>query len=266
MYNKLKSNCRVAEAAATSEKLNLAYQNYDLTPDSYLPGTFTSLNTETELLVTAINRSKTESVMDEKNIIRVNKVQALFYFIEGAVYNPDEAVSSAAQQVKQVLDSYGLSEITSKSYDTQSTLISSLLADLAAPSLLASIAAIAGCAAVIAALQAAEDDFVHTYADYEQDKAEEGELESASVVKKRVLDLINDHLVEYLRAMVKVNNALYGGFAATVDQIIDDMNEIVARRSNGKRCLRKTITIFRTHSNHLFQSFGLWKGFFNLNR
>ena len=233
MYNKLKSNCRVAEVAATAEKLNLAYQNYDLTPDSYLPDKFTLLNSETALLVTAINRQKAESGMDEKNKGRAQKLHGLFSFVKGSVYNPDQAISAAAVQINHVLDNYGLSEITSKGYDIQSTLIRSLLVDLAAPSLQEAIAAVPGCAGVIGALQAAHDDFVQSYAAYEQEKSEVEAMESASVIKERVLDLINDVVVEYLRAMVKVNNALYGGFAATVDQIIDDMNEIVKRRDNG---------------------------------
>jgi uncharacterized protein (DUF697 family) len=230
MINKLISKGRTTEVASVSEKLGVAFQNYDLTRDSYLSGTFTTLGDETNLLLEAIKRSKSESVMNVKNLTRADKTRALFYLVKGALYHPEPVVSTAAQEVDKVLEKYGLTEITSESYDIVSSLTNSMMGDLAAAELQASIAAISGCAGVITALQAAQEDFVQAYAAYQQDKAEEGELETASEIKKRVLGIINEQLVVYLRAMVKVDEPGYGGFAATVTQIIDDANENIKRR------------------------------------
>jgi len=45
-----------------------------------------------------------------------------------------------------------------------------------------------------------------------------------------VVNLINDKLVVYLRAMMQVNDATYGDIGRTVGEIIDANNEVVKKR------------------------------------
>ena len=161
--------------------------------------------------------------------MRDDKVRAFFFMVMGYIHHPDPAVKAAALKVEKVLDQYGLS-ITGESYAVESSLVNSLLVDLAKQKLQDAIGALSGLAEIIAELQAAQDNFEQTRIAYEEEKAKEGTLENVTAIKKEVLVIINDKLVVYLRAMIQVDEATYGNFTRTVAEIIDDNNEVVKKR------------------------------------
>jgi hypothetical protein len=78
------------------------------------------------------------------------------------------------------------------------------------------VTALSSFADLIAQLQTAEDDFEQARIAYETEKAKEGMVNNATLVKKDVLKILNDKVVVYLRAMELVNPATYGVFASTV--------------------------------------------------
>ena len=53
---------------------------------------------------------------------------------------------------------------------------------------------------------------------------------NATALKKDVIEIINDKIVIYLRAMEIVVPDTYGNFARTIAQIIADNNEVVKKR------------------------------------
>ncbi|MFW5774394.1 MAG: DUF6261 family protein [Tangfeifania sp.] len=120
--------------------------------------------------------------------------------------------------------------VTDESYSTESSLINSLLTDLAKPGVQEAIDAISGCAALITALRAAQDDFEQARIAYEAEKAQEGAEANATTLKKEVTDVINNRIVVYLNAMMLVDDAAYGAFGRTVAEIIDENNEMVKCR------------------------------------
>ena len=152
-----------------------------------------------------------------------------FFYVHGLQHHPDEAIKAAAQNVSAVLDHYGLS-VTGESYASESALVGSMLADLAKPEFQDPVAALSGCAESIAKLQTAEDNFDVARIAFEQERAQESTLENASVIKKRVVNLVNQKLVVYLQAMMQVTPETYDLFARTVDQIIADNNVAVKKR------------------------------------
>ncbi len=101
---------------------------------------------------------------------------------------------------------------------------------MAKPNLQEAIAALSGCAELIAALRAAQDDFEQARIAYEAEKAQEGTEANATTLKKDVTDIINNRIVVYLNAMMLVDDAAYGAFGRTVAEIIDENNEMVKRR------------------------------------
>ncbi len=66
--------------------------------------------------------------------MRDDNVRAVHYLTLGFLHHPDPAVKAAAGEVEKVFYNYGLS-ITGESYATESSLVNSLLADLAKPKL-----------------------------------------------------------------------------------------------------------------------------------
>ncbi len=223
------TNSRTTEVDAVSLRTIGAYKNTSLSSDAHLASIFTGLETESARLTAAIKRSKAESELEVKDEVRDDKVRAIHYLLMGLLHHPDPAIQNAAEEVENVFDNYGLS-ILGESYATESSLATSLLGDFSKPKLQVAIAALSGCTEIVAALQAAQTDFEATRIVYEEEKAKEGTLENATIIKKEVANIINDNLVVYLRAMLQVDEPTYGDFARTIAMIIADNNEVVKKR------------------------------------
>tara|TARA_R110001583_G_scaffold21469_6_gene81605 strand:+ start:3918 stop:4640 length:723 start_codon:yes stop_codon:yes gene_type:complete len=230
MFSKLTPNCRVTEVNTASENLLMAFNKQTFEGDNYIGGLFTNLQTWTGSLGTAIHRGKVESNLDELDVARDEKVQALNYLLLGATHHPIAAIKAAGENLFDTYIKYSL-KIINETYAIESSLIESLLQDLSAPELQADITAVSGCTEVIADLQAAQNNFKTAYFTWEEVKAQEGLSESATEIKKEVLSIINNKIVVYLRAMQQANEAVYGELAQTVSQIISDANQAIKRRA-----------------------------------
>jgi hypothetical protein len=95
------------------------------------------------------------------------------------------------QKVEKVFDKYSLG-ITTENFSTGSSLIKSLPGALSAAGLKDAIDWLSGCAKIIAALHAAQDEFETARIAWEQEKAQEGTLVNASAIKKGIVDLVNN--------------------------------------------------------------------------
>ncbi|MGD9993343.1 MAG: DUF6261 family protein [Salinivirgaceae bacterium] len=233
MIEKMIRTSRTTEVAATSTRLVEAYKSSGLTTDAYLPNMFTTLGDLTNTLTAAIRRTKVESELETKDEARDQPVRAMNLLIKANTAHPDAEIRAAALKLGKVIDKYGL-KIINESFATESALINSLLGDLAAPEMQAAIALLPGCAEILASLQTAQSEFDTARVAYEAERARESTQANASELKKEVLALINDKLVQYLRAMEALNDATYGEFARTVATIIADNNIVVKKRRKGE--------------------------------
>lgn len=225
----LTSRSRNTEVDGTSMRIDGAYKNTSLSSDPHLVNLFTALENKSALLTAAINRTKAESELEAKDETRDDKVRSLNYLTLGLVHHPDAEIKAAAVAVEKVFDKYGVA-ITGENYATESSLITSLLVDLSNPELQPAIALLSGCGQIIEELDEAQHDFEQTRIAYETDKAEEGTHANATALKMEVVDIINDKIVVYMRAMELVDEPNYGAFARTIATIIADNNEVVKKR------------------------------------
>lgn len=230
MIEKLNSRSRTTEVDAVSLRIIGAYKKTSLNSDTHLPTLFTNLETQWERLTAAINRSKAKSELESKDQVRDMNVRSFNYLILGFVHHPNAEIRAAALKVKKVFDKYGVA-IADKNYAMESSLITSLLGDLAEADIQAAIALLSGCAETIMAIGTSQADFEASRIRYEQEKAEEGTQENATAIKKVVMELINGRLVNYLRAMEQVDEPTFGAFARTIATIIADNNIVVKKRS-----------------------------------
>ena len=129
MIEKLIAKSRTTEVGAVTSRMIKVYNNANLTTDSYLTAIITGLSTENNLLTKAVDRSKAESKLEEKDELRDDKVRSLYYFLLGQTNYPDPAIRTAAETLLAVFGKYGLA-ITNDSYDTETTLVKSLLDEL----------------------------------------------------------------------------------------------------------------------------------------
>jgi hypothetical protein len=232
MFSNLSPQSRITEVNSVSVKLGLTYTKKALESGTYLAGLFSYLDDKSDLLGVAINRSKAESNLDDKDVVRDEKVQALYYLLLGAIYNPNTEISASANKLYTIFTKYGL-KIIKESYLIESSLIESMLEDYADLSLQADIAAVLGSAELIASLQTAQNDFRTADTIWDEEKAKEDLTQSASEIKKEVLTIINGKILVYLKAMSQVNPEVYAELAKAVSDIIEEVNQAVKRRSNG---------------------------------
>lgn len=228
MIDKLIAKSRVTEVNDVATRSLGSFNQSGIT-DPYLSSTFTSLDAANLKLSEVIKRTKAESDLEEKDEVRDDKVRGLYYLLNGFLYHPTKKIKEAAQSLMEVFNKYGLAVI-GESYASESSLLGSLLLDLAKPEYADAIATLSGCADLIAQLQAAQTDFEQARIAYETDKAKEGMVANATAVKKEVVSILNDKIVVYLRAMEQVNPETFGVFAGTIAQIIADNNEQVKKR------------------------------------
>lgn len=229
MIEKIIINSRTTEMNGSASLMNNAFQKSGLTDDAVLTKVFTPLNEKNAELGEAIDRSKADSVLAGKDGKRDNRIRAVGYLVLGYLYYPDEAVRQAAATVQQVFEKYGFAVIK-ESYITESSLINSMLGDFAAPKVQSALALLPGVSENIAALRAAETDFINTQTEYAQELAEDDSKVSATTLKKEVADIINNDLVVFLRTGERFQPDIYGKFARTIAEIINNNNEQVKKR------------------------------------
>ena len=230
MIENLRTISRTTEVAAAATRMIGAFKNNDWSADAYLSSTFATLEQETTRLTVAIKRSKAESELEMKDEIRDDRLRSLYYLLVAFLNHPDPEIRAAAEAVTATFEKYGLS-IIRESYATESAMVNSLLMDLEDSDLVTASAKLPGCAEIVAALKKSQTDFEETRIAYEEGKGAESTKDSATVIKKSVVRLINDKLVVYLRAMNQVDVETYGSFYLTIAEVISDNNEVVKKRS-----------------------------------
>ncbi len=233
MIEKIILQSRITEVDAVTSRILAAYRGSSLSSDTSLSGIISSIEHLSASLNQAIKRIKSESELEEKDEVRDNAARSIYYLILGFTHHPDEGIKNAALKMMAIFNNYGL-KVVNESYSSESSLLNSLLAELAKPELQQDIALISGAAESIVALQNAQNDFETSHLAYEQNKAQEGTYTNATGVRNELLKLINGKLVIYLKAMAMVNEGTYGSFVRTVAQIIADNNENVKRRRKTK--------------------------------
>ena len=149
--------------------------------------------------------------------------------LNGYANMPTDDARQHTPPLKKVFDNYTFS-ITRENYESESSLIESLLADLSATALQVHITALPGVSEAIAAVRTAQTAFTTKQVAYLEALAKDKTLQSASVLKLALLTTINTKLIRYLDVMKDVDAAKYADFSTVVAQAVDEQNAVVAMR------------------------------------
>lgn len=229
--NKAKTAIRVTELDSLSDAIVRFYKDASsdsestLAKDANLSAVMSEVETLSAKLTTAIKSDKATSTLDEADIARDSVIRNLADALSGYAAIPVAAKKSAAENLLAVFGKYG-KQITSKNYAEESSLIESLLEDLGAENLKTDVAALDGVSDLISELRSAQDDFNKASDAYTAAKTGKGE--SATSVKKTLLDALNTRLVPYLTAVGAIPG--YSDFSAKVSSEIDKANSTVGAR------------------------------------
>lgn len=228
---KVKFDVRVAEADSLSDAIVRLYKDASsaaesaVAKDANLSAVMNDVESLSARLTTAIKSDKATSTLDEADIARDEVIRNLADALAGYAAIPVAAKKAAAGNLLAVFSKYG-KQIASKNYAEESSLIESLLEDLSAENLKTDIASLDGISDLIFELRSAQDNFNKASDSYTAAKTGKGE--SATAVKKSLLDTLNSRFVPYLTAVGAIDG--YKDFAAKAASEIDKANATVGAR------------------------------------
>lgn len=222
--DKLKNALRITEAENFFQIfVRLFNAESDFLTNSYLVETVNELKNGTVSITTAIKKDKVKSQLLEADSKRDEPITNLGSILKGNLALPIAEKKQAAQEILPIFNKYA--GITKKSYSEESALIRSLLEDLDNSKLQVSIDALEGVRDVIEQIRLAQKDFDDANDAFTSANTEKGE--TASVLKKKFIDLFNNKIVPYLTAMNISDNDVYGSFCAKVQAEILKVNATV---------------------------------------
>jgi len=231
MIAQIMSNSRNTEVGGILPQMINGFDATTLNTDPTLEVFFNEIKPLSELFISAIKRMKVRSEAKHYDDIRDQKLIAVYFLLQSFSHHPTERIRTAALYLLTIFENYGI-EIKDESLARESSLLNSLLSDLAGQTAQENIAIVPQCATYISALQEAQSNFENNRLDFEEAQAEEGTQENASVMKKQVIAIINKKIVAYLNVMIQVDDATYGPYARTLAEIIAANNEVVKKRRN----------------------------------
>ncbi|MDE5776201.1 MAG: hypothetical protein K2H67_04905 [Treponemataceae bacterium] len=228
--NKLRTAIRNAEVDGLSDTLiRLFKADLKAQGDAFLKATMERMETLSAQITTAILQNKTLSTLEAADSVRDEAVRTLGTLLAAYAVFPIAGKKELAAPLKAIYDKYAKAGITSTNYTSESSLIESLLGDLAEESLADNIKGLEGIGEAVASIRSAQDEF--TKANDEYVKANTNKGASASSFNKPIVSLINEKLVPYLDAMVIAGNENCLEFAKGVDAEINRANDTIAKRT-----------------------------------
>lgn len=165
-------------------------------------------------ITSASHRVKKSTSLKNENTVRDTLVRQLEKILIGYANSPLENLSVPAKKLLSAFNKYGVA-ILREPQLRKSSLIASMLEGL--DPLKDEIAALPGVSEVIKSLHEAQNTFNSLVDTYAAVKSEKGE--SASELKSKLLNAINEKLVPYMTAMSKLNKE-FAELEAKYDVII----------------------------------------------
>lgn len=169
-----------------------------------------------QTLTFSIKSDRVVSTLEEVDSVRDNAFSSIGYFLKGASYSLDSAVSEPAKQALSDWEKYGRG-ITSAKYEDETTYIRSYLGDVSAPKYEAIFKAVPGFKEWIEKLTAAQDAFSAQYGEYV--KATAAAKKNASSVKKELVEILNKSLLPYVEAVSYIDED-YKSLAAELAAVL----------------------------------------------
>lgn len=230
--NKVNTDMRVRDVADLGTNINTELDLSSL-EDANIISVKDDLAVIQSRLKSAINEIKVESLLDSADAKRDTTTRSLLYLNRGYLLHPDAATREAAIDIEKVLSRYGF-ELITKNYSTQSASTESLIRDLRAAEVASKVAILPGMQTIVDQLEEDQNHFKTTEMQWNAALIQDDDSESATVLKRELLKLVNDKLVIYLRAMMQFNPEPYSGLIKAISKHIGRANNLVKRRKNNE--------------------------------
>lgn len=231
---KLLSQIRITEVGDTAHRLVSLYKSTaTLKDEAFLKPLFVEMEEKANALTEAVKRDAVISQLENADAKRDGAIRVLDRLLKGYKTIPLDTLKAYGVQLSAVFKKYGM-KMTVENYSSQSNLIDSLLQDLSDSDKAAAIAALPGIAEAIDNIKTAQEEFTKIRANYDKELAQKGSKETATSLRKPLLELINNKLLTYLAAMKIANPTKYKVFSEDVAVIITSVNETIKARKKNK--------------------------------
>lgn len=238
-------NVRTTEIGDVANRLARLYKGAStLQDDAFLKATFTELETQGEGITEAVKKSKVVSQLEEADAQRDEAIRVLGKVLKGYEAIPLANLQTHGEKLNMIFKKYGV-KMVDENYSSQSNLVESLLKELSANEVQTSVAALSGVAESIAKIREAQDNFAKLRSEYEKAMAQSETEQTASSLRKPLLELINKKLIPYLVAMQIAQSERYKAFTQEASQIIESMNEVVKARAKKDKTTKNEDTTQR---------------------
>ncbi|MGP1500287.1 MAG: DUF6261 family protein [Bergeyella cardium] len=231
---KLSAMARITEVGDTAHRLVSLYKSTaTLKDEAFLKPLFVEMEEKANALTEAVKRDAVISQLENADAKRDGAIRVLDRLLKGYKTIPVDTLKAYGVQLSAVFKKYGM-KMTVENYSSQSNLVDSLLQDLSDSDKAAAIAALPGIAEAIDNIKTAQEEFVKIRANYDKGLAQKGSKETATSLRKPLLELINNKLLTYLSAMKIANPTKYKVFSEDVAVIITSVNETIKARKKNK--------------------------------
>lgn len=226
---KVQNNIQIAELGTLSQAIGVRYDENaaKIGEDRILDALMANEKKESNALISSMNRTKSASSLVEKDSARDEALSALIDMAKAYTLLGTASQKQTAVKVCALLDKYkGIAHLNNA---TESAKIASLLEDLDKEGNKEAVEALPNLAEAMAAVRAAEADFLAAVKAQEDEKLGLGD--NASAVKKRLVSLLNDKLIAYLNIASELFAENYGAFAEQVSLAVNKSNSVVTQRA-----------------------------------
>lgn len=226
---KVQNNIQIAELGTLSQAIGVRYDENaaKIGEDKILDSLMANEKKESNALISSMNRTKSASSLVEKDSARDEALSALIDMAKAYTLLGTASQKQTAVKVCALLDKYkGIAHLNNA---TESAKIASLLEDLDKEGNKEAVEALPNLAEAVAAVRAAEADFLAGVKAQEDEKLGLGD--NASAVKKRLIALLNDKLIAYLNIASELFAENYGAFAEQVSLAVNKSNSVVTQRA-----------------------------------
>lgn len=236
----LNYQARVTEIGDVANRLAELYKKAThLQEETFLKASFMALEEQGKAITEAVKKHKAVSQLDDADAKRDQAIRVLDKLLKGYENIPVDSLKLHGERLSAIFKKYGV-KIVDENYSSESNLIDSLLLDFSASEVQASITALAGVSEAIANIRKAQEEFAKIRAEYEKALSQNDKSETASHLRKPLLELLNKKIIPYLIAMQIANPEQYSAFANEISQVIEGVNEAIKARTKKKETKKET--------------------------
>ncbi|WP_282036740.1 DUF6261 family protein [Saccharicrinis aurantiacus] len=231
MIKKVMTTVRNADIHALSTKIVAAVSSDILESDAHLGTITTEMDTKNSLLLTAINKDKMHSSLEELDDERDQAFKSILQLTEGYKHYPDATIAAAALEIGALNNKYK-NDILGSSYNSQNTYSESYSEDMTKPKYANAMAQLPGVLPLFESFNTKQQAFASSQNTLQMARVNEDEMPAATEIKKELIKIINGKLVVYLQFLQKMATPEYAEVCTAIELLIDAENTKIKQRSS----------------------------------